>query len=107
MKDLLKLVNAPRCWGLNEGMTGWERQHGVQKTDRILEKAGVAGLGVEGSQRQGWVEQTAATSGHAQVLGPWGYFSLEGRGEAGIENQMGATSIKWWGAGAGAAAVVV
>lgn len=65
------------------------------------------GFGVEGSQRQGWVEQTVEASGYVQVLGPWGYFSLEGRGEAGIENQMGATSINGGEQGAGAAAVVV
>lgn len=56
-------MNAPKCWGLNEGMTGWERQHGVEKTDRIWRRQVWWGFGVEGSQRQGWVEQTVRPLG--------------------------------------------
>ena len=92
-------MNAPKCWGLNGGMTGWERQHGVEKTDKIWRRQVWWGFGVEGSQRQGWIEQTVRPLVHTGAGSMW---ILQSGGQVrgwGVENQTGATGINGGGRG--------
>lgn len=87
-------------------MTGWERQHGVEKTDRIWRRQVWWGFGVEGSQRQGWIEQTVRLLVHTGAASMW-ILQSGGQVRGWGREPDGGHRYKRWGAGTGAAAMVV